>query len=301
MGGADIIPGVSGGTVALIVGIYEKLITAISRCDGHLLALLARRDFRAAAEHIDLRFLLALGLGVFTGIAALATIMRTLLTDYRMVTLSVFSGLILASSILVGRMVHPQNKFQVWGCCALAAGAAWFAFWLGGLGQIGLNDHLGYFFFCGTIAICAMILPGISGSYILWLLGAYEAITAIISRLTHLQATSRECLTLAVFAAGCGIGLISFSKFLRWLLAHAHMGTMAVLSGFMLGSLRRMWPFQIDLTPEVVKMSHKEYEAYLPKTWNQQTTLCLLAATLAVAAVLLLDRWGRALRKNPSE
>jgi len=227
MGGADIVPGVSGGTVALIVGVYERLVTAISRCDGHLLALLARREFRAAAKHIDLRFLVLLGLGILTGIASLATIMRVLLVDYRMITLAVFSGLILASAMIVGRMVRPQNSLQAWGCCALAAGAAWFAYWLGGLDQMGQNDHLGYFFFFGMVAICAMILPGISGAYILWLLGAYEAITTIISRLTHLQATSREWLTLVVFAAGCGVGLISFSKCLRWLCV----GSCSVLYG----------------------------------------------------------------------
>jgi len=294
MGGADIIPGVSGGTIALILGIYERLVTAISRCDRHLLGLLAGRRWLAAAEYLDLRFLVALGLGILTGIGCLAKLVRYLLLEQRMYTLAVFFGLILASSFIVARMVRPQRANQRWTCAALAVAAAIFAFWLVGLNQAGFHDHLGYFFLCGALAICAMILPGISGAYILWLLGAYEAVTDIIHQLIRFEATSREFLTLAVFATGCAIGLISFSKLLRWLLARAHMPTMALLGGFMVGSLRGMWPFQIDLTPQVEKLKLKQYQQYVPESWNAQVTACVALAVVAMIAILLLERWGSA-------
>ncbi len=297
MGGADIIPGVSGGTVALILGIYQRLVTAISHVDGHLLGLLAQRRWRAAGEYFDFRFLVTLGLGILTGIACLAKLTLYLLLEQRMYTLAVFFGLILASSLVVARMVRPDGTRQAAVCLLLAAVTAGFAYWLVGQTQIGFHDHLGYFFACGVVAICAMILPGISGSYILWLLGAYVAVTEIISRVIHLQCTSRELVSLLVFAAGCAVGLIGFSKLLKQLLEHAHMPTMAVLAGFLVGSLRLMWPFQIDLTPEVEKLKLKRFEPFLPSNWDIDATACLVLAMFAFGAILLLDRFGSAATK----
>jgi len=292
MGGADIIPGVSGGTVALILGIYARLVTAISHLDAQLVGLVIKRQWRAAAEYFDFRFLLPLGLGILTGIACLAHLMHSLLLNQRSFTLAVFFGLILASSVIVMRLVRPQGRGQRVGCYALAAGAALFAFWLVGLEQVGFHDHLGYYFLCGMVAICAMILPGISGSYILWLLGAYVAVTGIIKDVLKLQATQREFICLCVFAVGCAVGLIGFSKLLKWLLARAQMPIMAILGGFMVGSLRLMWPFQKDLTPLVEKLKEKRYEQVMPESWDQHVTVCLALAIVAMLAVLVLERWG---------
>jgi putative membrane protein len=292
MGSADIIPGVSGGTIALVLGIYPRLVTAISHFDTHLLGLVARREWKVAAAHVDLRFLIALALGILTGVVSLASLMLYLLTHERQYTLSVFFGLILASSLIVARMVQPQTKAQTAAAWLLALAAGIFAFWLVGLEQFGLHDNLGYFFGCGVVAICAMILPGISGAYILWLLGAYETVTGIIHNAAHFQITGREILTLVVFAAGCAVGLIAFSKLLRWLLAQAHMATMAVLGGFMVGSLRLMWPFQIDLTPHIEKLNLKQYQPFLPEQWDAGVTACLVLAATAMVAILLLERWG---------
>ncbi len=292
MGSADIVPGVSGGTIALILGIYTQLVAAISHFDAHLLGLLARREWRAAAAHLDLRFLVTLALGILTGIVALASLMLYLLTHQRQYTLAVFLGLILASSLIVARMIQPRTRAQLRGACFLALAAATFAFWLVGLEQFGLRDSLGYYFLCGMVAICAMILPGISGAYILWLLGAYETVTGIIHNLARFDVASQDLLTLAVFAAGCAIGLISFSKLLRWLLAHAHMATMAVLGGFMVGSLRLMWPFQTDLTPQIEKLNLKRYQSFVPEQWDSGVTACVALAVIAMAAILLLERWG---------
>ena len=296
MGSADIIPGVSGGTVALILGIYTRLVTAISRFDTQLIRLIAQRRWLAAAEHVDLRFLVALGLGILSGVVCLASLVLYLLTEQRSYTLAVFFGLILASSLIVARMVCPRTSAQLWGSCGLALAAALFAYWLVGLEQFGFHDNLGYFFLCGAVAICAMILPGISGAYILWLLGAYETVAGIIHNLAHFEVTTREVLTLAVFTAGCGVGLVSFSKLLRLLLDRAHMPTMAVLGGFMVGSLRLMWPFQNDLTPEVEKLKLKQFESYVPEAWNTEVTGCLILGLIAMAAILLMERWGSAAR-----
>ncbi len=292
MGSADIIPGVSGGTIALILGIYARLVTAISHFDAHLVRLLVQRQWQAAAAHLDLRFLVALALGILSGIVCLASLVLYLLTEQRSYTLAVFFGLILASSLIVARMVRPRTSSQLWGSCGLALAAALFAFWLVGLQQFGFRDSLGYFFLCGAVAICAMILPGISGAYILWLLGAYETVAGIIHNLAHFEVTANEVLTLAVFATGCAVGLVSFSKLLRWLLASAHMATMAVLGGFMVGSLRLMWPFQVDLTPEIEKLKLKQFQPYFPEHWNAQVVACLALAAIAVVAILMLERWG---------
>ena len=293
MGGADIIPGVSGGTIALVLGIYERLVSAISHCDRRLLGLLAGRQWGSAAEHIDLRFLVSLGLGILLGVVSLASLVLKLLLDYRMYTLSVFFGLILASSLIVARMVQPRDRRQLIGCWVIAAIAGYFAYWLVGLPQGTSHDSLGYYFLCGVVAICAMILPGISGSYILWLLGAYVTVAGMVHSAPRLELTSSELLVLMVFASGCVVGLISFSKLLRWLLVHAHRTTMAILGGFMVGSLRLMWPFQRDLTPEVEKLRLKQYESFVPDHWGQDVTVCVILAAIALTGILMLERWGR--------
>jgi len=300
MGGADIIPGVSGGTIALVLGIYERLVSAISRCDRQLLTLVAQRRWLAAAEHLDLRFLVGLGLGILTGVVSLASLVLTLLLDYRTYTLSVFFGLILASSLIVARMIRPRGIGQTVSCGIVALAAALFAFWLVGLPQSEAYESLGYYFFCGVVAICAMILPGISGSYILWMLGAYVTVAGIVHLAARFEVTSREWLILIVFSAGCAVGLICFSKLLRWLLVHAERTTMAVLGGFMIGSLRLMWPFQHDLTPEIEKLKLKRYENYIPDVWNQEATICVAIAVLALLSILALERWGRA-AKTPAD
>lgn len=294
MGGADIIPGVSGGTVALILGIYERLVGAISNADGHLIGLLARRRWHDAAEYIDLRFLLTLAMGILTGIACLASVMHELLIHQRPYTLAVFFGLILASSFIVLRLVSTDGPSQRIMCYALALFSAAFAFWLVGLEQVSFHDHLGYYFLCGMIAICAMILPGISGSYILWLLGSYAAVTGIIKETLKLNINPRDFLCLTVFALGCAVGLVGFSKLLKWLLARAHNPVMAILGGFMIGSLRLMWPFQHDLTPSVEKLKEKRFEQYMPTTWDRDVTICLTLAVVAMLAVLALEKWGSA-------
>ena len=292
MGSADAVPGVSGGTVALIVGIYERLVAAISNFDLELVRLIAARRWRAAFRRIDLPLLLPLGAGIFVAIVSLASLMNFLLLHRRSVTLAAFFGLILASTVLVARRINPRSDPQRTKYLIAGIAAAAFAFWLTGLQAVAATDHLAYYFFCGMIAICAMILPGISGAFLLLILGVYEPITTIIKDLTHGNAPPAELAKLFVFAAGCGIGLIAFAKIVRMLLARAHDLTMAVLCGFMLGSLRRIWPFQRDLTPEIEKLSHKEYENFVPSAWTGEITACLTIAIAALALVLAIEWWA---------
>lgn len=285
MGAADIIPGVSGGTIALIVGIYERLVTAISHFDVTLVRHLKQKQWAQAAAHIDLRFLIALGLGILTGIASLASLMNYLLVHHPAATSAVFFGLILASCVLVARMVEKRNALTA----TLGVVGVVFSFWLVGLLPANPSEGLGYVFLCGIVAICAMILPGISGAFILLLMGKYTDVTAAIRQVIHFENLTSAVPMLVVFAIGCALGLVGFSKFLRWLLARHESETTAVLCGFMLGSLRKIWPFKVDMTPDQPKLTLKEYRNVLPESWNGEVALALVLAVVAFIFVIVLD------------
>jgi len=287
MGGADIIPGVSGGTVALILGIYERLVTAISHFDVQLIRLVKEKKWTAAADHIHFRFLATLGCGIGMGVVLLASLMHYLLAEQLQYTLSVFLGLMLASSWLVFQMIDGWSKRAA---VLLIAGVI-FAYCLVGL-SLFENPPGGnlYVFFCGTVAICAMILPGISGAYILLLMGKYTDILGLLKGLLHGDITVAAVTTVGIFLAGCLIGLISFSKFLRWLLSRYEQSTMALLCGFMIGSLRKIWPYKLDLTPGVEKFKLKQFENIWPDNFGtaEWTSIGLIVA--ASVFVLVLDR-----------
>lgn len=295
MGAADIIPGVSGGTVALVVGIYSRLVHAISRFDTSWLALVRTGQWRAAARYVDLRFLVTLAAGIGVGAVTLGSVIERLMigTHSRAVTLSVFLGMILASTWIVAGLigfVDTKKKARCVVCAVLAFG---FAYWVTGLGQLGDATSLPYVFLCGMIGICAMILPGISGAYLLIILGFYPQLTDILHRLKDRDVGGSDLITLGVFAGGCFIGLIAFSKFLRWLLDHHRSATMAALAGFMVGAIRKVWPFQLDTTPDVPELKHKVFEPFFPDYWGVAPTLCLMAAMGAFVVVLAVDQFAR--------
>ncbi len=293
MGGADIIPGVSGGTVALILGIYERLVTAISHVDMRLLSLVRKGRIGEAATHLDLTFLVTLGTGIMLGILSLGSLVNQLLSSpgSRELTLAAFFGIILASSILVARMIRARSTSELVVLVLLGVVGAGVAFWLTGLQGEESDLTLGYVFVCGVIGICAMILPGISGAYILLIMGAYLPLTDILKALPHGDVGMPELTIVVVFGTGCALGLIAFSKVLRWLLARHEAPTMAVLCGFMVGALRKIWPFQTDLTPEIEKVKHKLYANAWPEVFDSHVMACLAIAAVGLAAVLLLDRF----------
>lgn len=295
MGGADIIPGVSGGTVALILGIYERLVGAISHFDLQFLKLLRRREWAAAAKHADLLFLLLLGTGIASGIVLLAGLMHWLLENQLQHTFAAFFGMILASTYIVWRMIKRRGLDVVLLVLLGAAGA----YWLVGLPFL-KDPPIGplYIFACGVIAICAMILPGISGAFILLLLGSYAVITGTLRNLIKGELTDETWLLLW-FAVGAGVGLLGFSKFLRWLLSRYEARTMAVLCGFMLGSLRKIWPYKTVLNPNATEFKDRIFKNIAPDFGNVNDGLSLVIIVVAGGLVILLEFLSQ--RRQPSE
>lgn len=229
MGAADIVPGVSGGTMAFILGIYETLLDAIKSVNIGALRLLLARRFGALFDHVPVRFLIPLGLGIATAILALSNLLGTLLEDHPLFVFAFFAGLILASIVAVGVKIRWNAVAGV----AVVAGAV-FAFWLVGLPALRDASHDPLTLFAsGAVAICAMILPGISGSFILLILGQYEYVLGAVRQL--------DVVTVALVGAGAVVGILGFSRILSWLLKHYETATIAALVGFMIGSLRTIW------------------------------------------------------------
>lgn len=239
MGAADVIPGVSGGTIAFIMGIYDEFVGSIARIDSEAIRLLLKGKFAEFWKHINGSFLLALVAGIGASVLIIAGLMQMLLSDHPIQTWAFFFGLIVASSIFILRGISgwkvKDGLFLVLGCvlgvvvCTLSPARTPDAMW--------------FIFLSGAIAICAMILPGISGSFILLILGKYEYIMGTISELTSGTNIGANAITLGVFMIGAVVGIISFSKFLHWLLARWHKETLIVLAGFIIGSLVKVWPW----------------------------------------------------------
>jgi len=293
MGAADVVPGVSGGTIALLVGIYARLIRAISNVNLELFRLLRARKWRAAARHVDVYFLAALGLGIGLGIVLLGSLVRSLLTESatRPYTLAAFFGMIVGSAALVATRIRPKSTRSLATVLPVGLAGAVFALGVTFLTDRAVVPSLLYLLLCGIIGICAMILPGISGAFLLLVLGVYDHVLEIIHQFKQRNISAQSLLELAVFACGCVLGLLTFSRVLKWLLAHYHAHTMAVLVGFMIGALRKVWPFQIDHTPEVEKLTMKRFEII----WWPESTSLGAAATLvivAAAAAVLLADWA---------
>ena len=244
MGSADVIPGVSGGTIALITGIYGQLVQAIKSIDTRALSCLLRMDAKGALARIHLRFLAALFFGIGAAIVSLARLMNYLLRHQPVYTWSLFFGLIAASILVVGRHVTGWR------------GASGIAFALGvvaasvivNLIPFSTPEGLWFIFLCGLVAICAMILPGISGAFILLILGKYEFITAALKN----PMMSENLLVIVTFCGGCAIGLMGFSRLLNYLLRHHENRTLAFLTGLMAGSLQKIWPWKEILESRVV-------------------------------------------------
>ena len=295
MGTADIVPGVSGGTVALVLGIYERLVAAISHFDMTLLGYLRQKKLRQASEHIDLRFLMTLAVGVVGGFIVMTVLMNHLLTNAvtRSITLAVFLGLIFASAIHIALLIRVATWTAGAACALLGLIGAGFAYWLTTLDNAACEPSYLYIFICGSVAICAMILPGISGAMILLIMGVYIHLTEIPRNIVHGQQVADGLLTVLVFGVGAAISLVLFSKFLRWLLARCHAATMALLCGFMIGALPKIWPFQRDLTPETEKFKYKNFELYFPDSIDSGVAMVAVAFLAAAAFVFLVDRFAK--------
>lgn len=232
MGAADVVPGVSGGTIAFITGIYEELIESINKVNLEALRKLRKEGIAAAWEHINGWFFVPLFLGIGVSVISLAKGISWLLENEAILLWSFFFGLVFASIFFIGRQVKQWGVSPI---IAFIIGTI-IAYSITVLPASGSNDALWYLFLSGSIAICAMILPGISGSFILVLLGSYSTILNAIHE--------RDFMIIAVVGAGAIVGLLSFARLLKVMFAKYHDLTIAILSGFLLGSLNKIWPWK---------------------------------------------------------
>lgn len=232
MGMADVVPGVSGGTIAFISGIYEELLDSIRSVNTTALKLLLKLRLGEFWRHVNGSFLLPVLLGIAIAIFSLARLMTYLLTYYPIAIWSFFFGLIIASAMIVARQIGHWNWRTVL-AFAVGAVAAW---WITVATPAETPNDWWFVMLSGAIAICAMILPGISGAFILLLLGKYQYIMQAVGDF--------NIPVIAVFVIGAVAGIISFSHLLSWLLKHLHDITVAVLMGFMVGSLNKVWPWK---------------------------------------------------------
>lgn len=232
MGAADVVPGVSGGTIAFITGIYDELINSIKSINAASLKMFFTGKWGEFWEMINGKFLLFLLAGIGISVFSLAKIITWLLVAYPVLVWSFFFGLVLASTWFVGKDVKERNWKTGLG---FLLGAA-LAFYITVATPAETPSHFLFIFLCGAIAICAMILPGISGSFILVLLGKYFFIMEAVKTL--------DLKVIVIFGIGACVGITSFSRLLSYALSHMRNITLAVLSGFMLGSLNKVWPWK---------------------------------------------------------
>lgn len=232
MGAADVVPGVSGGTIAFIVGIYDELINSIKSINGESLKLLFSGNLKAFWQYIHANFLFSILLGIGISVFSLAKVITWLLVAHPVLVWSFFFGLVLASTWFVSKDIKEWN----WKTIAGFVAGAIIAFYITIATPAETSAEWWFIFICGAIAICAMILPGISGSFILVLLGKYFFIMEAVKTL--------NIKVMLIFAAGAFIGITTFSRVLSYTLKNFRNITLAVLTGFMLGSLNKVWPWK---------------------------------------------------------
>lgn len=239
MGAADVVPGVSGGTIAFITGIYEELIHSIKSVSWESIKPLFKGNIRQVWQNLNASFLVALIGGIGISILSLAKVITYLLKTQPVLIWSLFFGLIIASAVLIGKDIKKWNVASILSIL-VGAGIAYYIT----IASPAETPHTTFLIFIsGAIAICAMILPGISGSFILLLLGKYRYIFEAISTL--------NIKVLLTFIVGCVVGLLTFSRVLDWLFKHHKNTTIALLTGFMIGSLNKVWPWKKVLTTRV--------------------------------------------------
>lgn len=289
MGAANVVPGVSGGTIALVTGIYERLILALKQIDAGLVRLLLQGQWRTLWERVDGTFLASVGLGMILGILGLARILEWLLMHHERLTFGFFFGLIAVSIYSVGREVKPWSAARM---TALLGGAV-IAVAIATRVPAEENANPLYLFLCGIVAICSMILPGLSGSFVLILMGNYALVLRALNQL--------ELAHLIPIALGCGFGLLGFAQVVGWFFKRHPQGTLAVMTGFILGSLLTIWPWK---EPRI-RILHAEpvprevlvgYQPYLPSINSPETWLTLTA--IACGAALMIGAEYAARRRQ---
>lgn len=284
MGAADVVPGVSGGTIAFISGIYEELVTTISNVNFSLIKTWSKKGFSAFWTQLNGSFLLSLIIGIGISILSLMKLMSYLLDKHPVLVWSFFFGLVLASVWYIGRQIPKWKMSHILGFTA----AAVVAYLITTITPAGETQSLLYLFICGALAICAMILPGISGAFILVLLGAYKHILEAVS--------SFNFKVILVVASGAVVGLLSFSRLLKWLFERYEYFTLAILTGFVFGSLNKIWPWKNILEFEIIKDKKVilEEQSVLPSSFegDPQVFLAILLSIIGFVFILLLEKWS---------
>lgn len=290
MGMADIIPGVSGGTIAFITGIYDQLIDAVRSFDITFIKRILKFDLIDAFEGPHLKFLVPLFFGILLAMVSVANLMHYLLGSYPVEVWSLFFGLIASSIFVVGRRIGEVNASNI--LIGLIGAVA--SYFLVGMIPVTTPNHLWFVFFCATISICAMILPGISGAFILLLLGKYEYITGALRD----PSNPGNIAILFVFVCGCAVGISFFSRVLHYFLERHHNATVSLLTGFMAGAMRKVWPWKDVLDSVTIRGKvHVLSEVnIMPPAYDNTFFMALVLAVIGFAAVLFLEWMSSAKR-----
>ena len=283
MGIANVIPGVSGGTIALITGIYEQLINSLKSFDKKALQLIIKFDFKSLINHTNLYFLISVFGGSIVSVFSIASLFKFLFNNYPLYIWSFFFGLILISILFVGKTITKWNKQSIISLILGTIVAISFTY----ISPANENTNLLFVFFCGVIGISGMMLPGLSGSFILILLGNYELL--LVKAVTDLN-----ILLLSVFFAGSVFGVLAFSHLLTWLLKKYKDQTLALLTGFIAGSLAIIWPWKKVSKSIIISGKEKiiEYDLYFPTEINMEIFIAISMIILGVVSVYVIEKYS---------
>lgn len=281
MGIAELVPGVSGGTIAFVTGIYEEFITSINNVNLHTLKVLKNEGFVSFWKKLNGNFLVALLVGMLISIFSLSKVIAWLLEDHPIPTWAFFFGLVLASVIFVAKSI---NQWGVLAIFLFIIGTA-SAFYITTLPPSTSTGSLPFIFFSGAIAICAMVLPGISGSFILVLLGSYKIVLEAVN--------DKNFSIILAFAFGAIFGVLSFARILKWMFTNFKDVTLAVLTGFILGSLNKIWPWKNII--EIIQIGKKEIiinENISPFAFvgDNQLSFAIVTAIIGFSLIFILEK-----------
>jgi putative membrane protein len=277
MGAADVVPGVSGGTMAFILGIYDELLDAIHAVDMNFIRRILTLKWKEAFAEFPWKFLVALALGIAAAVLTLANALHWALENQPVFIWSFFFGLIIASILTVRKRIKTWNMVNILAGLTATAGA----YILVGLTPSETPHTPILLFLSGAVAICAMILPGISGAFILVLLGKYKFVLEAVKNF--------DLLTIALVGAGAVVGLMLFVRLLRWMLNKNHDLVVSILIGFMLGSLRKVWPWKEleQLSETFIKETN-----FLPPAFTSEVGFAILFMAAGVALVLAMEHFA---------
>jgi len=307
MGAANVIPGVSGGTIALITGIFEELINSIKSFDATAVKLLFTGKWKDFSKHVNLLFLIIVFAGAFVSIFSLAVVLKFLFTFYPVYIWAFFFGLIIASVIFVGKTISTWN----WSVIVIFIIGTAIAVIISFLSPATQNEALWYLFICGIVAVCSMILPGLSGSFVLILMGNYQLVMINAVKDLNLK-------ILLPVALGAGFGLITFSHLLSWLFKKFKDQTISLLTGFILGSLAILWPWKVSydingkelvtnafgafinnngsIIEEEIKIS--AYNQVIPDAFNSTVILSVVFMIIGFIVIYLIEKFAESHSKS---